>query len=318
MNYVKKILAVYDWIRKCISFDDLYEGRTVEEEIYERKSWDYSLLFYEFMSVLDIPCVYCVGSYDNGSGVHIHRWNMIQLEDGKYYLMDATKGCVLKAPKNESSYSLPLITSVTLYYDSFSEYDYDHLTVYEYYDSGAIKKVTEPDGDIKEYDENGILRKWIDSDIVTSEYDENGILLREIDGWYGDVKEFYENGQWKKLTTDSSIFEYNEEGLLIRETSRIDGSYEENEYENGILKRRTCSNGSSMEYDEYGHLRRFLQNDGGIIEYDENRRVIRVFCKDITSGEWIDATFDEYGRYYDENGNLKMYLDENGKIEFEY
>ena len=66
------------------------------------------------------------------------------------------------------------------------------------------------------------------------------------------------------------------------------------------------------------HLRRFLQNDGGIIEYDENGRVIRVFCKDITSGEWIDATFDEYGRYYDENGNLKMYLDENGKIEFEY
>ena len=92
MDQIGKIKSVFDWICDNVT----YSGTSGHRNAYaglifgECVCVGYSDIFYCFMKELGIPCLNCWGTLIGSEDWASHEWNLVKLENGKYYLIDVT------------------------------------------------------------------------------------------------------------------------------------------------------------------------------------------------------------------------------------
>jgi YD repeat-containing protein len=174
--------------------------------------------------------------------------------------------------------------------DSYAAGEFDHwlryILDYEYDDKGNLIKSSEPSISLPliytpEYNEDGSLKTLDPQELTTHiyQYDENGILVKETSTGDG-----FEN-----------IVEYDEKGNTIRIKSKSLTSEKEHTTE--------------YEYDDNDRQIKSILSDGTVttFEYDENGNKI----KSVSTDGRFDSTFE-----YDENGN--MILETSGTTTWAY
>ena len=95
----QKVQAIYGWITKNVSYDhdNLYDNSyllkyTAYAAAVNRTAvcQGYANLFYRLANDAGLDCRIITGMANGGSGAEAHAWNIVRMEDGKYYCMDAT------------------------------------------------------------------------------------------------------------------------------------------------------------------------------------------------------------------------------------
>ena len=95
----QKAAAIYDWISKNVRYDyeNLNDGDymlkyTAYAAAIDKKAvcQGYANLFYRLANSAGIDCRIITGRGNSGSGWLDHAWNIVQMDDGKYYCVDVT------------------------------------------------------------------------------------------------------------------------------------------------------------------------------------------------------------------------------------
>ena len=95
----QKAAAIYDWIAKNVryDYDNLNDGGymlkyTAYAAAIDKKAvcQGYANLFYRLANSAGIDCRIITGRGNSGSGWIDHAWNIVQMDDGKYYCVDVT------------------------------------------------------------------------------------------------------------------------------------------------------------------------------------------------------------------------------------
>ena len=95
----QKAAAIYDWIAKNVryDYDNLDDGDymlkyTAYAAAIDKKAvcQGYANLFYRLANSAGIDCRIITGRGNSGSGWIDHAWNIVQMDDGKYYCVDVT------------------------------------------------------------------------------------------------------------------------------------------------------------------------------------------------------------------------------------
>lgn len=95
----QKVQAIYDWITKNVSYDnanlhkDSYMLKYTAYAAAINKTavcQGYANLFYRLANDAGIDCRIVAGLGNGGSGWGGHSWNIVRMDDGKYYCLDAT------------------------------------------------------------------------------------------------------------------------------------------------------------------------------------------------------------------------------------
>ncbi len=95
----QKVQAIYGWITRNVSYDhdNLYDNSyllkyTAYAAAVNRTAvcQGYANLFYRLANDAGLDCRIITGVANGGSGAEAHAWNIVRMEDGKYYCMDAT------------------------------------------------------------------------------------------------------------------------------------------------------------------------------------------------------------------------------------
>ena len=95
----QKVQAIYGWITKNVSYDhdNLYDNSyllkyTAYAAAVNRTAvcQGYANLFYRLANDAGLDCRIITGMANGGSGAEAHAWNIVRMEDGKYYCVDAT------------------------------------------------------------------------------------------------------------------------------------------------------------------------------------------------------------------------------------
>ena len=95
----QKVKAIYDWIAKNVryDYDNLNDGDymlkyTAYAAAIDKKAvcQGYANLFYRLANSAGIDCRIITGRGNSGSGWLDHAWNIVQMDDGKYYCVDVT------------------------------------------------------------------------------------------------------------------------------------------------------------------------------------------------------------------------------------
>ena len=95
----QKAAAIYDWIAKNVryDYDNLNDGDymlkyTAYAAAIDKKAvcQGYANLFYRLANSAGIDCRIITGRGNSGSGWIDHAWNIVQMDDGKYYCVDVT------------------------------------------------------------------------------------------------------------------------------------------------------------------------------------------------------------------------------------
>ena len=95
----QKAAAIYDWIAKNVRYDyeNLNDGGymlkyTAYAAAIDKKAvcQGYANLFYRLANSAGIDCRIITGRGNSGSGWIGHAWNIVQMDDGKYYCVDVT------------------------------------------------------------------------------------------------------------------------------------------------------------------------------------------------------------------------------------
>ena len=95
----QKVQAIYGWITRNVSYDhdNLYDNSyllkyTAYAAAVNRTAvcQGYANLFYRLANDAGLDCRIITGMANGGSGAEAHAWNIVRMEDGKYYCMDAT------------------------------------------------------------------------------------------------------------------------------------------------------------------------------------------------------------------------------------
>ena len=95
----QKAAAIYDWIAKNVRYDyeNLNDGDymlkyTAYAAAIDKKAvcQGYANLFYRLANSAGIDCRIITGRGNSGSGWIDHAWNIVQMDDGKYYCVDVT------------------------------------------------------------------------------------------------------------------------------------------------------------------------------------------------------------------------------------
>ena len=95
----QKAAAIYDWIAKNVryDYDNLNDGDymlkyTAYAAAIDKKAvcQGYANLFYRLANSAGIDCRIITGRGNSGSGWLDHAWNIVQMDDGKYYCVDVT------------------------------------------------------------------------------------------------------------------------------------------------------------------------------------------------------------------------------------
>lgn len=83
----EKAKWAYDWVRNNIKYDKTLQKATAYHGLTSSTVCNgYSLLYYVFATELGLNC-YIVNGMANGG---LHAWNVVQMEDGKWYCVDTT------------------------------------------------------------------------------------------------------------------------------------------------------------------------------------------------------------------------------------
>ena len=95
----QKVQAIYGWITRNVSYDhdNLYDNSyllkyTAYAAAVNRTAvcQGYANLFYRLANDAGLDCRIITGVANGGSGAEAHAWNIVRMEDGKYYCVDAT------------------------------------------------------------------------------------------------------------------------------------------------------------------------------------------------------------------------------------
>ena len=95
----QKAAAIYDWIAKNVryDYDNLDDGDymlkyTAYAAAIDKKAvcQGYANLFYRLANSAGIDCRIITGRGNSGIGWMDHAWNIVQMDDGKYYCVDVT------------------------------------------------------------------------------------------------------------------------------------------------------------------------------------------------------------------------------------
>ena len=95
----QKAAAIYDWIAKNVRYDyeNLDDGDymlkyTAYAAAIDKKAvcQGYANLFYRLANSAGIDCRIITGRGNSGIGWMDHAWNIVQMDDGKYYCVDVT------------------------------------------------------------------------------------------------------------------------------------------------------------------------------------------------------------------------------------
>lgn len=81
----------YDWIVSNVKYDYTYKNSSAYQGLTESTVCEgYAKIFYVFATELGLDC-FIVDGMANGTGVwEGHAWNVVQMEDGKWYCVDTT------------------------------------------------------------------------------------------------------------------------------------------------------------------------------------------------------------------------------------
>ena len=133
MNRVERIKAVHDWMVINIRYDLNYKQHTASDTLNNGLAVcsGYSALFAIFMDRLNIPNEEVSGTAYDGASSGGHAWNIVALEDGKYYVVDVTWDDPIingtsdyKNGKN-LSYEYFLVSAGSILYDHVPDYEID-------------------------------------------------------------------------------------------------------------------------------------------------------------------------------------------------
>ena len=95
----QKVQAIYGWITKNVSYD--YDNLHDNSYLLKYTAYaaainktavcqGYANLFYRLANDAGLDCRIITGVANGGSGAEAHAWNIVRMEDGKYYCVDAT------------------------------------------------------------------------------------------------------------------------------------------------------------------------------------------------------------------------------------
>lgn len=321
MNRVEKIEAVHDWMVKNIQYDNTYTYYYAPEALKYRAGVcnAYMELFAGFMDLLGIPNKEIQGTAYNdfdpdGGG---HAWNLVALDDGKYYLVDVTWDDPLlngtsdyKDGRNlRYTYFLRAVRTVTNHvadtkmpsslatedYDLINNLDYDEGerisisgTEYEYINEyGCKTKVREIYGEdgldcVIEFAETTLVRK----PAVHREFiDENGIKTKVAE-WIND------KGTISITTTKYYGAEYYEGGEFYYDENELrpDREYITDDGHRVVVSEYIDDRGIIVTRSDY------YDDEGNLDFWIESRPL------DEENHEYDDEYDDEYeGDYQDEN-----------------
>ena len=114
----QKVQAIYNWITANVKYDyshmndpTYWPQYTAYAAAVQKKAvcQGYANLFYRLANDAGIDCRIITGKAYNSDGTADHAWNIVRMEDGKYYCLDATWDAGLKPEKYE--YFLKGLTS---------------------------------------------------------------------------------------------------------------------------------------------------------------------------------------------------------------
>ena len=96
----QKVQAIYNWITKNVRYDYAHLNDSTYKLQYTAYAaainktavcQGYANLFYRLANDAGIDCRIITGTADGGNGVWgPHAWNIVKMDDGKYYCLDAT------------------------------------------------------------------------------------------------------------------------------------------------------------------------------------------------------------------------------------
>ena len=95
----QKVQAIYGWITRNVSYDhdNLYDNSYLLKYTAYAAAVNktavcqgYANLFYRLANDAGLDCRIITGMANGGSGAEAHAWNIVRMEDGKYYCVDAT------------------------------------------------------------------------------------------------------------------------------------------------------------------------------------------------------------------------------------
>ena len=104
----QKVQAIYNWITANVKYDyshmndpTYWPQYTAYAAAVQKKAvcQGYANLFYRLANDAGIDCRIITGKAYNSDGTADHAWNIVRMEDGKYYCLDATWDAGLK-PEN--------------------------------------------------------------------------------------------------------------------------------------------------------------------------------------------------------------------------
>ena len=114
----QKVQAIYNWITANVKYDyshmndpTYWPQYTAYAAAVQKKAvcQGYANLFYRLANDAGVDCRIITGKAYNDDGTADHAWNIVRMEDGKYYCLDATWDAGLKPEKYE--YFLKGLTS---------------------------------------------------------------------------------------------------------------------------------------------------------------------------------------------------------------
>ena len=114
----QKVQAIYNWITANVKYDYSHMNDptyllqyTAYAAAVQKKAvcQGYANLFYRLANDAGVDCRIITGKAYNGTQTEDHAWNIVRMEDGKYYCLDATWDAGLKPEKYE--YFLKGLTS---------------------------------------------------------------------------------------------------------------------------------------------------------------------------------------------------------------
>ena len=114
----QKVQAIYNWITANVKYDYSHLSDptylpqyTAYAAAVQKKAvcQGYANLFYRLANDAGVDCRIITGKAYNDDGTADHAWNIVRMEDGKYYCLDATWDAGLKPEKYE--YFLKGLTS---------------------------------------------------------------------------------------------------------------------------------------------------------------------------------------------------------------
>ena len=95
----QKVQAIYGWLTEYVSYDydNLYDDSYLLKYTAYAAAINktavcqgYANLFYRLANDAGLDCRIITGAANGGSGTEAHAWNIVRMEDGKYYCVDAT------------------------------------------------------------------------------------------------------------------------------------------------------------------------------------------------------------------------------------